>query len=118
MRGTRWLGEYMKSKRENDAREAIRKTEQLGIKLNPTPSQTTRVNDSLPGIQEVDGHVSERSRLQPEMGEMEAAQTGAGAWPFQQRHKSVRVNEVPVELPAEWRDDTERIGTPPRVAVV
>jgi hypothetical protein len=96
----------------------IRKAEQAGIKLNPTPSKNTGANDPVPGIQEVDGHVSERSRLQPEMGEMEAAQTGAGAWPYRQRHKSVRVNEVPVELPAEWGDDTERIGAPPRVAVV
>jgi hypothetical protein len=108
----------MKSKREDDAKEAIRKAEQAGIKLNPTPSQTTTANDPLPGIQEIDGHVSERSRLQPEIGEMEASQTGAGAWPYKQRYNSVRVNEVPVELPAEGRDEEEIIGAPPRVAVV
>jgi hypothetical protein len=90
----------MKSKRENDAREAIRTAEQAGIKLSPTP-QNTGANDPVPGIQEVDGHVSERSRLQPETGEMEAAQTGAGAWPYKQRYNSVRVNHVPVELPTE-----------------
>jgi hypothetical protein len=52
------------------------------------------------------------------MGEMEAAQTGAGVWPLKQRMKSVRVNEVPVELPAGEIEETEVVGAPPRVAVV
>jgi hypothetical protein len=79
--------------------------------------QGVGANDPLPGIQEVDGHFSERT-VQPKMGEMEAAQTGAGVWPLKQRMKSVRVNEVPVELPAGEIEETEVVGAPPRVAVV
>lgn len=55
----------------------------------------------------------ESTRLAEESGEvreMEAAQAGAGVYPFSVRRKSVLVNEVPVEMDSLEREREGRSG--------
>ncbi len=97
--GTGWLGRYYKWRRDR-----LHESTRPPGATKPTEAQElTRPNDPYPGIQEVDGHVTEATFARGTV-EMEAAQTGAGAYPFRERRKSVVVNVEPVELPAGERE--------------
>jgi hypothetical protein len=108
--GTGWLGECGRVQRYL-LHERTRPPGETLITKQPN----LRPNDPHPGIQEVSA--DERPRLgqeSEEVGEMEAAQTGAGVWPFRASRKSLLVNEEPVEADSVERERVTEL----RIAVV
>jgi hypothetical protein len=105
--GTAWLGECGRVQRDA-LHERTRPPGERLITKQPSP----RPNDPYPGIQEVSADESTRlAEESREVREMEAAQTGAGVYPFSVRRKSVLVNEVPVEMDSLEREREREVRT-------